>query len=78
MHHIRPMVVAVWCGVGKPSVLNDFFGPFVTELNHLIKNPILINTYQITVCFRCFICDTPARAFIKGELLLTHQISDYF
>lgn len=66
MPQIEPMVIAIWCGTGKPTVLNDYLNPFVNELNEILQNRIFINNYQIKVSFRCFICDTPARAFIKG------------
>lgn len=62
------MVIAIWSGVGKPTVLNDFLGPFVIELNDVIRDGILINGHKISVSVRCFVCDTPARAYIKGSL----------
>lgn len=66
MTHIEPIIIAIWCGNGKPTVLNDFLDPFVNELNAILHNGILVNNFTITVFIRCFICDTPARAFIKG------------
>lgn len=63
---IDPMVIAIWCGNGKPTVLNEYLNPFVNELNEILLNSIFINDFQINVAVRCFICDTPARAFIKG------------
>lgn len=64
------MVIAIWCGNGKPTVLNEYLNPFVNELNEILLNNIFINDYQIKVVVRCFICDTPARAYIKGLSLL--------
>lgn len=69
MPQIEPMIIAIWCGNGKPTVLNDFLDPFVNELNEILQNSIFINNYQITVLIRCFICDTPARSYIKGDFL---------
>lgn len=66
MRHIKPMVIAIWSGEGKPTVLNEFLEPFVNELNDLLRDGISINGHQIAICVRCFICDSPARAFIKG------------
>lgn len=60
------MIIAIWCGNGKPTVLNDFLIPFVDELNEILLNGVLVNEFQIIITVRCFICDTPARAFIKG------------
>lgn len=64
--HIEPIVVSIWCGNGKPTELNEFLDPFVEELIEILENRIHINNYKLTVCIRCFICDTPARAYIKG------------
>lgn len=64
---INPMVIAIWCGNSKPTVLNEYLNPFVHELNEILRNGICIDDYQINVIVRCFICDTPARSFIKGS-----------
>lgn len=67
MPEIQPMVVAIWCGpTSKPSNCNEYLRKFVTELNELLEQGLLINDHHINVSFRCFLCDTPARAFIKG------------
>lgn len=60
------MVISVWCGEGKPTEVNEFLSPFVNELNELLRYGVRINEYTITVFCLCFICDSPARAFIKG------------
>lgn len=64
--HIKPITIAVWCGDSKPSVLNDYLNRFVVELNELLTDGIVINDQQMTIRIRCFVCDTPARAFLKG------------
>lgn len=71
------MTVAIWCGDGKPTVLNDYFRFFVQELNHLLLNGLLINGRKITIRFRCFVCDTPARAFIKGTKISTYSNASF-
>lgn len=64
---IRPFVVAVWCGEGKPLV-NEFLRQFVDELNMLIRNGgITINNHALRIKTRAFILDTPARSYIKGN-----------
>lgn len=69
--HIPPMIIAIWCSeeLSKPDNVNEYFGQFVNELNHLIANPVQINGYKVTVKIRCFICDKPARALIKGTVI---------
>lgn len=62
---IRPFVIAIWCGEGKAPV-NEYLAQFVTELKSLLETGIVINNHKIYVKIKAFICDTPARAYIKG------------
>lgn len=62
---IRPIVVGIWSGEGKP-VLNEYLQPFVTELLELIENGLSVNGHNFELHIRAFICDAPARAYIKG------------
>lgn len=66
------MVIAIWCGESKP-ILNEFLRPFVDELNELLRHGVMINGFQIKVFVRCFICDSPARAHIKGTVNFNHR-----
>lgn len=59
------MVISIWCGQGKPD-LHAFLNPFVSELNHILSNGIKINNYELKVSILGFVCDSPARAFLKG------------
>lgn len=72
MPNVRPMIIAIWCGDGKPNSLNEYLTPFVQELNKLIETGIIVNAYKIRISIRCFKCDSPARAFIKGMTLYMH------
>lgn len=72
--HIPPKDVAIWCGNAKPNDLNEYLKRFVEEMNHLLENGISINNHQIKVRIRCFICDTRARAFSKGNFFRYKQI----
>lgn len=62
---IRPFVIAIWCGEGR-AVLNEYLAEFVSEVNSLSRNGIHINNHKINVYIKAFICDTPARAYVKG------------
>lgn len=66
MPEVPPIAIAIWCGDGKPTNLNDFLRSFVMESDHLITNGLTVNNHLISIHIRCFICDTPARSFIKG------------
>lgn len=67
MPYVKPMVIAIWSGIGKPANLNDFLQPFVDEINFITMNGITINCYRIDVCIRSFLLDSPARSYLKGE-----------
>lgn len=63
---IAPMAIGIFNGISKPHLVTPFLQPFVAELNKIISDGIIINGHQLTIKIRCFICDSPARAFIKG------------
>lgn len=69
---VPPLVIGIFEGQGKPANLYSFLGPFVTEIKVLMENGLQIRTKEkeekkITVNIRAFICDSPARALIKGR-----------
>lgn len=63
--NFTPIVCAVYCGKEKPD-LKLFLKDFVPELKDLMENGIIINDTKYTIFVRSFICDAPARAFLKG------------
>lgn len=63
----KPMVIGIYSGETKPSDLDAYLMPFVNELQIILDEGICVNSHKISVKIRCFICDSPARAFIKGE-----------
>ncbi|XP_040175140.1 uncharacterized protein LOC120908293 [Anopheles arabiensis] len=66
MPNVPVMTVAIFCGESKPGSLQGYLQPFVTELNYLQANGLLINGRPYKIWFRAMIADTPARAYIKG------------
>ncbi|XP_012542681.1 uncharacterized protein LOC105840324 [Monomorium pharaonis] len=66
--NIEPMIIGLYCGESKPPTPNEFLTSFVNELLIFLNNGIIINGYKINIRVRCFICDTPARCFIKGTV----------
>lgn len=63
---MKPFIVCIWYGEGKPKPANDFLLPFVNELEDIIENGVTINNNIIKIKIRCFLCDTPARSLMKG------------
>lgn len=66
MPQIRPMIIGIYSGKHKPSDVVQFLSPFVDEMENVYKDGIIINGHKMSVSIRCFICDSPARAFVKG------------
>jgi len=60
-----PFVVGVYCGAKKPPNLTDYVQDFVTELSSLLESGIMFNGIYFSVEIDCFVCDAPARSFIK-------------
>lgn len=65
---VAPMIAGVYCGKAKCNDINLFLSPFVDEMKTIMDNGIFINSHKITVKLRCFVCDSPARAFVKGKI----------
>lgn len=63
---IVAMVIGIFYGEKKPENICIYLRKFVNELKSILANGLIINGYHLTIKMRCFICDTPARAFIKG------------
>ena len=53
-------------GNSKPKLLNDFSADFINEVKILKKDGLAVTSDKtITVSIKCFVCDAPARAFLK-------------
>lgn len=75
MSNIKPMLIGIWCGVGKPKSLNDFLRPLANDINSVTQHDVVVNEHRLDVKIRCFICDSPARSYLKGMLKDFHIIS---
>lgn len=67
MPKISAMVIGIFCGTAKPSDIDTFLMPFVDEMSNIMTNGLFINSHKITVRLRCILCDSPARAYVKGK-----------
>lgn len=61
----EPFVVALSCGNSKPSSVHNYLSDFLVELNDLVQNGISVGDAVLMVSVGSFICDAPARAFLK-------------
>lgn len=67
---IHEMRIGIFFGKSKPLYVAEYLSPFVDELIPILRNGLMVNNHLIKIIIRCFICDSPARAFIKGTTSL--------
>lgn len=75
---VKPFAAAVYYGDKKPASVDTFFRPFIDELKVLITDGLTVNGHRLTIKIRAFICDSPARAFIKGINTICSHLQFFF
>jgi hypothetical protein len=70
----KPFIVGLSCGKKKPAKQVDFLHDFLVELQRLLTEGSLFNGVHFTVLIDCFVCDAPARAYLKN----TKSHNSYF
>lgn len=60
-----PFVISLFCGISKPKPLNIFLKKFIDELNELLHHGINVNGIHFKIEIHSFVCDAPARAYLK-------------
>lgn len=68
---MNPFVVGAYSGSKKPYNVQDYFSPFIEELNYLLEHGLAVGNTILNIRINGIIADAPARAFIK-------QIKGYF
>jgi hypothetical protein len=63
-----PFVVAIFSGYSKPNNLDEYLEDFVNEMLALQHDNILYRDKLFTVTLWCFVCDAPARCFMKQTI----------
>ena len=58
-------IVSLFCGQSKPNSVVDFLNDFLIEYKDLHTNGFIFNGTAYTLSIKLFVCDTPARTFIK-------------
>ena len=59
-------LVALFYGECKPLNVETYLEDLLEEIMLLSKNGIIYNKIKYNVCFKAFICDAPARSFLKA------------
>lgn len=62
----EPFTVAIFAGDSKPKVLAEYLKKFINEVNVLQTEGFQIQEKTYTIKIKGFVCDTPARSFIKA------------
>lgn len=60
-----PFLVSLFCGKGKPPVLERFLGPFLSEMTQLMEDGLICEASHCDVRLAAVVCDAPARSFVK-------------
>uniref|UniRef100_W5MYB2 Transposase domain-containing protein n=1 Tax=Lepisosteus oculatus TaxID=7918 RepID=W5MYB2_LEPOC len=64
-HQFEPFIVALFCGGSKPESVDDYVSDFLEELKLLTNNGIHFEDRVFNVTVKAFICDAPARSYLK-------------
>jgi len=63
--NLPPFAVAIFCGTSKPP-LQEYLKQFICELKGLLESGLKFGNKLITVHVLAFICDAPAKSYLKG------------
>ena len=66
LNNSPPFLVGIFCGKEKPSSAKEYMSEFVAETKMLLTEGFIVDSATYTIIIQSFICDAPARAFIKG------------
>lgn len=58
-------VIALFYGKTKPNSVEDYLNDFLQEYDQLKLNGIQFNSQKLSLDIKCFLCDAPARSFLK-------------
>ena len=67
----KPFLVALFCGTSKPDSLTHYLSDFIAELRVLVERGVVVDNRVYHIHIFTFICDAPARAWLKGIVLHT-------
>lgn len=61
-----PFLIGLFVGYSKPTDANVYLSDFVKEMSRLANDGILFKDRFLSVAISAFVCDAPARAFVKN------------
>lgn len=61
----QPIVVALYCGKEKPNCVYSYLQDFLEEFRQLSQDGVVVDGKKLNVSIHSFVCDAPARCFIK-------------
>lgn len=70
-----PFMIAIYSGVGKPAPLDVFLRSFILEVKELRTRGIVFEGKRYTFDIHFFICDAPARAYLKQTFGHTSKLA---
>ena len=62
----EPFCIALFLGKCKPKSVDKYLEEFIKEMNTLLEEGLIIENKHFEIEIKCFVCDTPARSFLKG------------
>lgn len=65
LYALDPFIVALFCGTSKPNPVDEYLADFILEMQDLVDNGLTVGEIAHRVVIKSFICDAPARAFLK-------------
>lgn len=70
-----PFTIGIFCGKGKPDPLEVFLRDFLNEFEILKKDKIEFEGIFYELLIDCFICDAPARSFLRKTAGHTSKVA---
>lgn len=60
-----PFVIGIFAGSSKPASVDEYLEDFIQDVEHVHSEGILLKGQRFNVAVDAFICDAPARSFLK-------------
>ena len=65
----KPFTIGIYCGNQKPCNVHEYFAEFIDEFKQLQHAGLQLGDRQYCVSVHSFVCDAPARSFVKQTKL---------